>query len=220
MPRISIDKIKEISFKLTKERSRSYPGQIITDADYADDIALLSNAPDQAETLLHSLERATAGIDLHVNAHKMEYMSFNQRGDISTLNGSSLKVVYKFIYPGRSVSSTETDIDTQLAKAWTAIDWQSVIWKSDLTDKIKHSFFQAVIVSILLYGALHGLQLNVWRNSLTATTQECCEQYWTSHGGRNPQNSSCTVTYYLSRKFSKLDEPDMRDTSGEVGTSS
>ena len=30
--------------------------------------------------------------------------------------------------------------------------WLSVIWKSDLTDKMKRSFFQAVVVSILLYG--------------------------------------------------------------------
>ena len=28
----------------------------------------------------------------------------------------------------------------------------SVIWKSDLTDKMKRSFFQAAVVSILLYG--------------------------------------------------------------------
>ena len=28
----------------------------------------------------------------------------------------------------------------------------SIIWKSDLTDKMKHSFFQAAVVSILLYG--------------------------------------------------------------------
>ena len=27
-----------------------------------------------------------------------------------------------------------------------------IIWKSDLTDKMKHSFFQAAVVSILLYG--------------------------------------------------------------------
>ena len=27
-----------------------------------------------------------------------------------------------------------------------------------------------------------------------------------------------TATYYPSRKLSKLDEPDMRDTAGEVGT--
>ena len=31
------------------------------------------------------------------------------------------------------------------------IDRLSVIWKSDLTDIIKHSFFQAAVVSILLY---------------------------------------------------------------------
>ena len=36
----------------------------------------------------------------------------------------------------------------------------------------------------------------------------------------NPQSSSCTATYHPSRKLSKLDEPDMRDTAGEVGTSS
>ena len=49
-------------------------------------------------------------------------------------------------------SSTETDIDTQLTKAWTAIDRLSIVWKSKLTDKMKRSFFQAAVVSILLYG--------------------------------------------------------------------
>ena len=76
------------------------------DADYADDIVLLANTPAQAETLLHSQEWAAAGIGLHANADKMEYMCFNQRGDISTLNGSSLKLVDKFTYLGNSVSST------------------------------------------------------------------------------------------------------------------
>ena len=76
----------------------------------------------------------------------------NLTGDISTQNGSSLKLVDKFTYLASSVSSTETDIDTRLANAWTAIDRLSVIWKSDLTDKMKPSFFQAVVVSILLYG--------------------------------------------------------------------
>ena len=37
-------------------------------------------------------------------------------------------------------------------KAWTAIDRLSIIWKSDLTDKMKHSFFKAAVVSVLLYG--------------------------------------------------------------------
>ena len=59
---------------------------MITDADPADDIALLANTPAQAEALQKSLERAAAGIGLHVNANKTEYTCFNQRGDISTLN--------------------------------------------------------------------------------------------------------------------------------------
>ena len=145
--RTAIDKIKENCFKLTKERSRRYPAKTITNADYADDIALLVNTPAQAETLLHSLEQAAAGIGLHVNAHKMEYMC-----NISILNSSPLKLVDKFTYLGSSISLTETDIDTWLTKAWAAIDKLSVIWKSDLTDKMKHSFFQAAVMSILLYG--------------------------------------------------------------------
>ena len=149
--RTSIDKIKENGFDLTKKRSRRYPAKTITDADYAEDIVIQANTPAQAETLPHSLERAAAGIGLHVNAHKTEYMCFNQTGDISKLNGSSLKLVDKFTYLESSVSSTETDIDTRLTKPWTATDRLSAIWKSDLTDKMKRSFFQAAIVSIRLY---------------------------------------------------------------------
>ena len=85
------------------------------------------------------------------NAHKTEYMCYNQTGDITTLDGTPLKLVDKFTYLGSSVSSTEKDIDTRLTKAWTAIDKLSIIWKSDLTDKMKRSFFQAAVVSILLY---------------------------------------------------------------------
>ena len=150
--RRSIDKIKENGFELTKKRSRRYPAKTIADADYVNDIAILVNTPAQAETLLHSLERAAPGIGLHVNAHKTEYICFNQTGDISTLGGSSLKLVDKFTYLGSNVSSTEKDIDTRLTKARTAIDRLAVIWKSDLTNKMKHSFFQAAVVSILLYG--------------------------------------------------------------------
>ena len=91
--RPSSNKMKDKGFKLTKERSRRSSAQTITDADYADNIALLANTPAQAETLLHCLERAAAGIRLHVNANKTEYMYFIQRGDMSSLNGSSLKLV-------------------------------------------------------------------------------------------------------------------------------
>ena len=59
----------------------------------------------------------------------IEYLCFNQRADISTLNGSSLKLVDKFTNLGSNVSPTKKDINTQLPKAWTAIDRLSVMWK-------------------------------------------------------------------------------------------
>ena len=79
-------------------------------------------------------------------------MCYNQTGDISTQDGTSLKLVDKFNYLGSSVSSTEKDIDTRPTKVGTAIDRLLIIWKSDLTDKMKRSFFQAAVVLILLYG--------------------------------------------------------------------
>ena len=148
----SIDLMKENGFTLAKRRGRRYPAQIITDADYADDIALLANTPSRTESQLHSLERAAGGRGLHVNADKTEYMCFNQRGEISTQNCGPLKLVDKLTYLGSSVSSTVNDINTRQAKTWTAIDWLSVIWKSDLSDELKRNFFQAAVVSILLYG--------------------------------------------------------------------
>ena len=139
--RTFIDKMKDNGFKLAKEGSRRYPAQTITDTYYADDIAFLANSSAQAESLLHSLERTACDIGLYVNANKTEYMCLNQRGDISTLNGSSLKLVDKFTYLGSSVSSTETDINMQLAKAWTTIDRLLIILKSNLTDKNKTQSF-------------------------------------------------------------------------------
>ena len=52
--------------KKKKKKKQRYPAKTITDADYADDIEILANTPNQAETLLHSLERAAAGIGLYV----------------------------------------------------------------------------------------------------------------------------------------------------------
>ena len=52
-----------------------------------------------------------------MNTDKTEFIGLNQRGDISTLNGGSLKLVDEFTYLGSSVSSMENDISKRLAKA-------------------------------------------------------------------------------------------------------
>ena len=190
MLRTSTEKIRENGFELTKKGSRRYPAKTITHADYADDIALLATTPNQAKTLLHSLERTAAGMGLNVNAHKTEYMCYNQQGDISTLDGTSLKLVDKFTYLGSSVSSTEKDIDTRLRKAWTAIDRLSIIWKSGLADKMKRSFFQAAVVSILLYGCTTWTLTKRLKKKIdgdyTRMLRAILNKSWQQHPTRHP----------------------------------
>ena len=66
-----------------------------------------------------------------------------QEGAISTLSGKALKSVDQFPYLSSIISFTENDLNICLTNAWTAVDKLSIIWKSDLFDKIKRDFFQA-----------------------------------------------------------------------------
>ena len=145
--------MKDNDFTLKKARSKRYSVKTIMDADYTHDIVVLSNTPTQAESLLHSLEQPCECRQNRVHVFLIK------KGDITTLNGGSLKLVDKFSYPGSRVSSIENDINKHLAKVWTATDRLSFIWKSDLSDKIKHSFFYAAVVSILLYGYNHCMYI-------------------------------------------------------------
>ena len=51
----SINLINENGLPMKKERSRQYPTKTMTDADYADNRALLKNTKAQAKFQLHSL---------------------------------------------------------------------------------------------------------------------------------------------------------------------
>ncbi len=115
-------------------------------------------------------------------------MCFNQTGDISTLDGSSLKLVDKFTYLGSSVSSTKKDIDKL-----------SIIRKSDLTDKMKHSFFQAAVLLILLYACTTWTLTKQMEKKLDGNNTRMLRAILKSPGGNTPQSTSCTVTYVPSK---------------------
>ena len=65
---------KKNGYTLKKAKSRWYPIETITDADYVDDLTFLANTPAEAESLEHSLEQAVIGIGLYVNSDKTEFM--------------------------------------------------------------------------------------------------------------------------------------------------
>ena len=70
LQRMSVDLIKRKGFHVKKTKTKlGYSAESITDADYADDLALLENIPAQAE----------GGIGLYINANKNRVRDFNQK---------------------------------------------------------------------------------------------------------------------------------------------
>ena len=90
-----------------------------------------------------------------------------------------------------SVESTEKDIDTRLTKAWTATNRLSIIWKSDLTDKMKRGFFQAAVASILLYGCTTWTLTKRLQKKLdgnyTRMLRAILNKSWRQHSTRHQQ---------------------------------
>ena len=73
---ISLDPIYNHGFALY-ERSTRHPSKHITDLDYADDIALISDQVNNAEILLQSLETVKHKVGVTLNITKTECMLLN-----------------------------------------------------------------------------------------------------------------------------------------------
>ena len=86
--------------------SRRFPTKIISDTDYAKDLALLSDNSYTAQKLFYILQQSAAFIGLHVNVTKTEYMCYNPDGPIENLNKTPLKKEDHFVNLG-SKSSVE-----------------------------------------------------------------------------------------------------------------
>ena len=141
---------------LDQSRSRRYPATYVTDADFADDLALISQTIEQAQLFLLIVESAAEELDLYTNEDNTGYMSFiHQDGYLVTLNGSKLKRVNNFLYLGFCVYSSEKDINVRIAKAWAALSKMDCIWKTNMSRKLTISFFRATILYCCM-DALHG----------------------------------------------------------------
>ena len=91
---------------------------MFTDADYADDIALMSNTINDAISLLHYVEYTTRKVGLHINTAKTEFISYHQDGEIKSLDRKAIKPVQDFVYLGSQIASTEQDVKHGIGKAY------------------------------------------------------------------------------------------------------
>ena len=160
----------EIGFMTEKRQSSRQPAVYITDADFADDLALLSNYIEQAQLFLLRLEVAGESIGLHVNHTKTEYMLYNQaEAELVTLDGKKLKQVEDFKYLGSWIASSKRDMEVRIGLAWKALNKMDKIWKSNLHRSLKIQFFRATVESVLLYGAESWTLTKAMNNRLDGT---------------------------------------------------
>ena len=117
----SIDNNSGLGFTLQPRRSRRYPATTITDADFADDLALLADNSGNTEQLLLLLEKAAEAVGLRVNYGKTNYMAFQQASSsIKGRSGVLLEEVDDFKYLGSWLASSSTDMKIRIAQAWKA----------------------------------------------------------------------------------------------------
>ncbi len=151
--RTALDGNEELGFTLVPRRSSRNPALHVTDTDFADDIALLSDSLRDANLLLQKVEEAAQQIGLHINEQKTKFMSVGEQGKVYTKSGKEIEQVEDFQYLGAWISNTKKDIEVRIAKAWAAQKRMDNIWKSKMKRETKIHFFRAAVESILMYGA-------------------------------------------------------------------
>ena len=155
--RKSLDQNRSKGLELRPRQSSRNPAIHLTDADFADDLALLSNTLEGAQLLLRSLESAANCVGLYLNERKTEYMSYNQPDNrletIKTTSDYTLKHVDDFKYLGSYISSSQRDFNARKGMAWSARNDLDRIWRSKLDTRIKIKIFRATVEPILLYGS-------------------------------------------------------------------
>ena len=115
---------EEFGFHLVKRKSRRVGPVTITETDFADDIAPISELMmSQAQELLSRVEIEAAKVGLHCNAKKTEAMVYNQDdmdASLKSITGELIKIVENFKYLGGQMEECSKDINVRKALAWVA----------------------------------------------------------------------------------------------------
>lgn len=109
--RTVLDKYENLGFTLNERISKRYPAHYLTDADFADDLALISDNIQEASALLVRVEDAAMQIGLHINTGKTEFMCFNEQGQINSKHGHAIKRVEDFQYLGSWLNTTSKEVE-------------------------------------------------------------------------------------------------------------
>ena len=151
---------EQLGFTLAPRRSRRHPAKTLTDLDYADDIAALSDCMKDAQELLCQLETAAAEVGLYINSKKTQCINYNQpKGIITAIDGGVIKEVEDYKYLGAWISSSKKDFTTRRARAWDIAHKLKPLWTSKMPRATKVGVLTAAVESrrCCCMVASHGL---------------------------------------------------------------
>ena len=146
---------EQLRFTISPRRSKRLSTVTLTDLDFVDDIALLSDKIEQAQSILSRVQRDCLIVGLALNVKKTKYITYNidtEGSALKTNDGTELEKVEDFQYLESWVDSTDKDIKIRKAQAYQALNKMNCMWNLNMRKEIKVRFFVAAIESILLYG--------------------------------------------------------------------
>ena len=126
---------EQLGFTISPRRSKRQSAVTLTDLDFADDIVLLSDKTEQAQSILSRVQRECQKVGLALNAKKTKYITYNidtEGSAVKTNDGTELEKVEDFKYLGSWVDSTDKDIKIRKAQAWQALNKMNCMWNSNM----------------------------------------------------------------------------------------
>ncbi|XP_014788902.1 uncharacterized protein LOC106882658 [Octopus bimaculoides] len=129
-----MEKHQDSSFTVSPAQSRRDEAKKISDAQFADDIVMVTNAAREAEELMQDMDTMSMSVGLNMNEIKTKYLLENIKKPEKIMNvgGKPPELVEDFLYLGAKIGNTVGDIVERKSKAWVACRSLRSIWKSDL----------------------------------------------------------------------------------------
>ena len=104
---------------------------MLTNLDFADDIALICDGMVQAQELQSRVETECANVGLRLNPKKTEYLTFNLPDELKTIGNVELRKVEDFKYLRSWVKASDTDFKVRKAITWKVLNQMKNVWRKD-----------------------------------------------------------------------------------------
>jgi len=156
-----------IDYVMTRTTNRlpfglQFGDRILTDADFADDLALVADSIDQLTDALEVLKEEAAKVGLKINWLKTKIMAIEPPGPVShpdtiTVCGTLVEVVKNFTYLGSVLSndgSVDEEVCSRISKASSIVGRLNSLWRMPhISRRTKMRIYNASVSSVLLYAA-------------------------------------------------------------------